>query len=133
DLSEPYVLGSLWSAKDNPPVTSPTDPVDRRLIRTPKGHELEFNDQEQSVTLTTSTGHTVMLAPDSIAIKTDNGTASVTLDATGSISIEANLSIELKAPEITLSGTSIKLNGDATVEIQGGAACQIQGGIVKIN
>ena len=129
DVSEPYVLGSLWSAKDMPPTTGQQDPVDRRMIRTPAGHQLDFDDKAKSVTLTTVSGHTVTLTPDSITVQTDGGTASITLtQQTGEVSIEAQQSITLKAPSITLSGTAVKVEGDATVEIQGGGACEIKGG-----
>ena len=59
DVSEPYVLGSLWSPVDKPPATGDQDPVNHRIIRTPKGHVLDFDDDEESVTLTTSKGDTI--------------------------------------------------------------------------
>ena len=133
DVSEPYVLGSLWSPVDKPPATGDQDPVNHRIIRTPKGHVLDFDDDEESVTLTTSKGHTITVAPDEITVEMSGGTSVMTLGEDGSVSITADQSIELNAPQITLSGQAISINGDATVQIQGGSVCQIQGGLVTIN
>ena len=44
DLSRPYVLGSLWSAKQPPPVTDPTGTNAKRVIRSRAGHTITFDD-----------------------------------------------------------------------------------------
>jgi uncharacterized protein involved in type VI secretion and phage assembly len=133
DVAEPYVLGSLWNPVDMPPATDEDDPVNHRIIRTPQGHKLDFDDQAKSVTLTTATGHTVTVAPDAITIQTVGGTSVMTLTRDGSVSITAEQSITLNAAQITLSGQAISVTGDSTVQIQGGSACQIQAGLVSIN
>jgi uncharacterized protein involved in type VI secretion and phage assembly len=133
DLTEPYVLGSLWGPADKPPQTGDKDPVNHRVIRTPEGHVLDFDDKEQSVTLTTIPGHSITITPDSIVVQTSNGTASLTLGNDGSLSISALQSITLNAPQINISGTTLSIQGDGTVQIQGGGTCAIQAGIVTIN
>ena len=133
DLTEPYVLGSLWGPKDKPPQTGDGDPVNHRVIRTPEGHVLDFDDKEKSVTLTTIPGHSITITPDSITVQTSDSTASMTLTNDGSVTISALQSITLNAPEITITGTTLSIQGDGTVQIQGGGACQIQAGIVSIN
>ncbi len=133
DVRDAYVLGTLWSATDRPPSKTPLDPVNRRVIRTPVGHEIELHDLEQSVTVTTSTGQEIVLTPTKIELTTTGGTAKVTLETNGSVTVNATLKIELKAPSITLDAAQLELKGNATAKLSAGAVCEIQGGLVKIN
>jgi len=52
DVREPFVIGSLWNGVDQPPATDMGDPMFKRLIRTPQGLELEFDDKKGTVTIT---------------------------------------------------------------------------------
>ena len=52
DIREPFVIGSLWNGVDQPPATDLGDAVSKRLIHTPAGLELEFDDKKTSVTIT---------------------------------------------------------------------------------
>ena len=99
DVRQPFVIGCLWNASDTPPASSPLDPVAKRIIRTPLGHVMEFDDTLQSVTITTLTQQTIKMDATQIQLSTTGGTASVTMDVSGSITLEAAVSIELKAPE----------------------------------
>ena len=47
DVKEPYILGTLWNGRDKPPSPAPTDPAQKRAIRTPIGHEVLLDDAEQ--------------------------------------------------------------------------------------
>jgi len=133
DIREPYVIGSLWNTTDRPPALLPTDPVTKRVIRTPLGHQIEFDDALQSITITTSTFQTIKLDPAQIEMQTTGGAATVTLNVLGNVSIQSALSIELKAPMITIEGGTLELKGGGLVNINGGAACNIQAALVKIN
>jgi uncharacterized protein involved in type VI secretion and phage assembly len=134
DVREPFVIGGLWNALDVPPALLPTDPVSKRIIRTPLGHEIEFDDAAQSITIISSTEQKITIDPSSIKLSTLGVTASVTLDTIGNISIQAAGSIELKAPQIKIQGSiSVDIQGASTTSIKGGTACEIQGGLVKIN
>lgn len=138
DVREPYVLGSLWNSKDRPPAEAPQDPVTKRIIRTPGGHHVEFDDMSQSIRIRGSRGHAVTIGPDKVQIEASDATGqsetvSITLTATGNLSIEAARSIELKAPSITIKSNVLNVKSDAKTEINGGAACNIQASLVKIN
>jgi phage baseplate assembly protein gpV len=133
DVREPYVIGSLWNTTDRPPALLPTDPITKRVIRTPLGHQIEFDEALQTVTITTSTFQTIKLDPTQIELSTTGGAATVTLNVLGSVSIQSALSIELKAPTITLEGGTLELKGAGAVNLNGGAACNIQAALVKIN
>jgi uncharacterized protein involved in type VI secretion and phage assembly len=138
DLREPYVLGSLWNGKDRPPTEAPQDPVTKRIIRTPGGHDLEFDDLSQSIRIKNMRGHSVTIGPDKVQIAARDASgqkemASITLTAAGNLSIEAARSIELKAPSITIDGDLVKVEGNASTEISSGATCSIKAALVKIN
>jgi uncharacterized protein involved in type VI secretion and phage assembly len=52
DVRESYVIGSVWNGVDKPPASDTNDAVDKRIIRTPKGLEIFFDDSVPSLTLT---------------------------------------------------------------------------------
>jgi uncharacterized protein involved in type VI secretion and phage assembly len=102
-LEVPYVIGSLWNGVDLPPETDPK----HRIIRTPGGHELRFEDTEgaKRVVLTTSAGFTVEM---------DDSAKTITLKTPGQLSV-------------TLS------DADDSVEVRGGGrAVALRGGQLRI-
>lgn len=138
EISASLVLGSLWDSKDRPPAEKPTDPATKRIIRTPLGHELEFDDALQSITIKSMRHHTITIGPEKVEIATmdttgQKRTASLTLDAAGNVSIEADSAIKLEAPRITIKGKVVQIKSDASMEIDGGQVCNLQASLVKIN
>jgi uncharacterized protein involved in type VI secretion and phage assembly len=137
DIREPYVLGSLWNGRDRPPAGLPpglpTDARNKRIIRTPLGHEVEFDDLAQSIRITSTRQQKITIEPNKIEISTTGSTATLTLNETGSVSIQANRSIDLKAPKITIEGTTVEMKGSASTRINGGQLCDVQAALVKIN
>lgn len=133
DVREPFVVGSLWNSTDRPPALRPDAPVTKRIIRTTAGHEIEFDDLLQTITITSSTQQKITVDPASITLATTGETAKVALDVAGNVTIQAALSIELKATRITLQGSTIDIKSAAATTINGGAACNIEGRLVKIN
>ncbi len=88
DMRWPYVLGCLHSPVDLPPVSrSASDDV--KTLRTPAGSELSFDEGKGTIDLKTPSGASVRLE-----------------EQAGSITLEAAQKIELKAPQITIDGTS---------------------------
>lgn len=133
DVRDPFVIGGLWNSTDFPPILSPTDAFNKRLIRSPLGHTIEIDDLLQSITITTNTQQKITLDPTKVQISTTGGAASVQLDTAGSVTIQAALSLTLKAPTITIEGATVDVKGTASTSINGGAACNIQAAMVKIN
>jgi uncharacterized protein involved in type VI secretion and phage assembly len=133
DIREPYVIGSLWNGQDRPPAQLPNDAVTKRIIRTPLGHEIEFDDAKQSITITSTTKQKVTIDPKKIEMTTAGDTATVKLDTAGNASVQAKFSIELKAPAIRIQGATVEVKSTASTSINGGPACNIQAALVKIN
>jgi len=137
DLNSAYVLGGLWSTRDRPPVTLPTDFLTKRVIKTgisdAPGHEIEFDDLLQSVKIKTSTEQKIEIDPLAIKISNTAGTLTISLDnATQSISIQAAVKLELKAPQISIEGLTVELKG-TTINVQAAGPCTVTGLPIKLN
>jgi uncharacterized protein involved in type VI secretion and phage assembly len=133
DVRDVYVLGSLWNGVDAPPADGSSDPVDRRLIVTPAGHQIELHDRDRSVTVTTADGQTVTLTPDKIEVSTSQDTAKLVLETSGAVSLKATTTLKLEAASISLEAPEIEITGSGSAKLGGGAVCEIQAGVVKIN
>ncbi|HVH56187.1 MAG TPA: phage baseplate assembly protein V [Vicinamibacterales bacterium] len=137
DERDAYVLGGLWSTRDRPPLTLPTDFLIKRVLKTgisdALGHEIVFDDALQSIEITSSTKQKITIDPLKIELANTAGTLTITMDnATQSISIQAGLKLELKAPQISIEGVQIDIKG-TLVSVQAGGPCTLQGLPVKIN
>jgi uncharacterized protein involved in type VI secretion and phage assembly len=134
DIREPYVIGSLWNQQDPAPTSNPMDATHKRIIRTPRGHQVEFDDAAQSITITTSTKQKLSMDPNQVEIEISGSAATITLDKEGTVSIKAARSIELKAPDISIHGTKkVDITSGVRTSIAGGKNCSIRAGIVNIN
>jgi uncharacterized protein involved in type VI secretion and phage assembly len=137
DPSGAYVLGGLWSTRDRPPLTLPTDFLIKRVIKTGVagglGHEVEFDDALQSITITSSTKQKVTIDPLKIKLENTAGTLSITLDNTSqSVSIQAVAKIELKAAQISIEGVDVSLKG-TNITVQAAGPCTVKGLPIALN
>jgi uncharacterized protein involved in type VI secretion and phage assembly len=130
DVNDAYILGCLWNGIDRPPTLLPTDAVTKRIIRTPQGHEVEFDDAGQSITITNSTSQKITIDPSKVEIATTEGKTTLTLDSAGNVSIRSALSIHLNAPTITIEGDAVTINGQVRTKIGGGLGCDIRAALV---
>jgi uncharacterized protein involved in type VI secretion and phage assembly len=91
DINHPYIVGFLWNGVDTPPESDPKN----RVLLTPGGHTLRFEDGDGSkkVVLQSSSGHKITL-DDTQAGQT------MTLETKGSQTVTLN---DVKQ-SITLSG-----------------------------
>jgi uncharacterized protein involved in type VI secretion and phage assembly len=132
-----YVLGGLWSTVDRPPLTTPPEFLVKRVIKTGLrggfGHEVEFDDALQSISITSSTKQKITIDPLQIKIENTAGTLSIALDnKTQTVSIQSALKIELKATQISLEGATVEIKG-GVVNIQSAGPCSVQGLPIKLN
>lgn len=134
-----FVLGGLWSSQDSPPVSTGAEAVVKRVIKTGVeeglAHEVEFDDLEQSITITSSTNQTVTIDPDKIELSNEAGTLVITLDnLTETVTIKG-VNIELDADvSLTLKGPTISIEADpGPLSIKATSSCAINGLPVTIN
>lgn len=133
DLREPYVIGSLWNQLDRPPYTTPEAPAAYRTLQTPLGHQFEFDDLRQTITLRTAAGQKISLGPTEISVSPQEGMAEITLRIDGSITIKGKNAINIEGIEVSLKGMNVSIEGQANVQIKAGAVCEVQGGLIKLN
>jgi phage baseplate assembly protein gpV len=131
DVREPFIIGSLWNTLDRPPALLQTDPVSKRLIRTPTGQQVVFDDLLQTVTVTNTLQNTLTLGPTGASLEAGTlpppSKSSVSMDLVGNVTIQGAISITLKAPSITLDGEIVSISGSASTTVDGGAQCTISG------
>lgn len=138
DLTSAYILGGLWSTLNRPPFTLPSDVLQKRIIQTgltsTLGHTVEFDDVEQSVTITTSSGQSITMDPLKIQLTNIASSVTITLDNDAQkVTIEALDSIELTAVnEISLQASQINLEGDE-ITITSSGPCSVTGLPIKLN
>lgn len=133
DVRDPFIIGCPWNNSERPPINAQTDAVNKRIIRTPSGHRIEFEEVKQSITVTTASQHSITMKPSTIEIATAGATAKVVLKKDGAITIEAKTTLDLKAPTIRIQGDVLKMEGTASATLDGGTACTIKGTLVNIN
>jgi uncharacterized protein involved in type VI secretion and phage assembly len=136
DTADPIIIGSLWNSLDRPPALLLNDPTTKRVIRTPLGHEIQFNETTQSISITTNSQQQIVLDPTGIRITAagPGGGTTTTMDTAGNVSISASTSISLKAPTIRIDGaTLVDIKSATAANMNGGAQCSIKAMKVGIN
>ena len=88
DFDHPYVIGFFWTGVQKSPDTEKT----HRVIVTPGGHELRFEDTngEKRVVLKSKAGHQVELSDkdSKVTVKTNGGQSMVLSDGDSSIELK---------------------------------------------
>jgi len=138
DPADAYILGGLWSTTESPPIGPiPTNVPTKRVIRSglnsEVGHEIEFDDGLQSLTITSSVPpnkqQQIKLEPQLMTLKNLAGTITIGLspdDPSITVSITSKAGIKLS------SETSIQLSAPM-IDIESSGPCVISGTVVKIN
>lgn len=135
DPVDAYIIGGMWSTKVAPPVNPiPTDVAAKRIIRTGLnanvGHQIEFDDVKQSITITSSppgAEQTIKMDPTGITLENQTGTVSISMSNVAQmITIKAVTGIELS------SDGFIKIGGKV-IFMEADTMCVISGKPVKIN
>src|SRR5262249_36548020 len=132
DVTEPYVIGQVWNSDKRPPAEQEGDPVNKRIIRTPKKHEIVFDDQAKSIAITHADGHQIKIDSSEIKITLAEEKGSMTLNKSGDITIEASSSISIKAPAIKLESKSVTVECSESASIKGGNLCSIDASRILI-
>ncbi len=138
DERDAYVIGGLWNTFDRPPLSLQTDFLIKRVLKTGLaggvGHEVEFDDALQSITITSSTEQKIKIDPLAIELSNTAGTLTIKMDnATQTISINSALNLELKGTNVTIEGLAQVELKAPIVNVKADGICNIQGTLVKIN
>ena len=137
DLSSAYILGGLWSTMNRPPLSLPTDFLIKKVLKTGAteslGHQIEFDDAQQSISIKTSTEQKITLDPTKIELTNLAGTVTISLDnASQAVKITAVNKIELQSLQIELKATKIDMTA-ANFSITSTGPCSVTGLPIKLN
>ena len=132
DLDLPYIIGRLWNLREKPPELTPR--LGKSHIRTDAGHDIIFDDLLQSIEVVTSTGHKLKMEPLKIELSDKAGALKMTMNVSSqTITLQSALTLELKATNIKIQGTTVEINGAAKTDVKSGGVCTVQASLVKIN
>lgn len=101
----PFIVGFLWDGVQKPPETDRQN----RVIVTPGGHQLRFEDGTGKVVIKSSGGHVVELDDNAGTVKVAAKTATpgsvneIVIETAGTITIRASSRVTVAAPEIELT------------------------------
>lgn len=129
DVRFPFVIGSLWNAKDKAPADNADGENNVRLIKSRSGHVIRLNDKEgeesvqiidaagkNSVTIDTSSNTITVTADQDVVISAPNGAIklhaqTIEVKSSNATTVASNASLEISAQtSMKLSGTTIDLN-----------------------
>jgi phage protein D/phage baseplate assembly protein gpV len=105
DLAQPYVIGSLWTAKKGPPVTNADGTNSMRVIKSRAGHTITFDD-------TLNVGKLTIEDKSGSSITLNAQDSSITISAKGNLTIKAvgEISLEAAGGVTKISMTAEKVN-----------------------
>jgi phage protein D/phage baseplate assembly protein gpV len=84
DVTKPYVLGALWTAKRPPPTNNLNGLNNTRMLKTPAGHTITFDDSPGLGELTISAkGNLSIKATGTIKLEAVAGTTKIEMAANG--------------------------------------------------
>lgn len=127
DIRFPYVVGSVWNGVDKPPANNSDGKNDKRMIQTRKGHKLTFDDGSKGlVQLELNDGKKLAIDDDGITLDDGKGSRLVIRTGGKSVTLEA-------AGELTLKGTSVKIQASGTLDVKAGGTLGLNGSMVNIN
>jgi uncharacterized protein involved in type VI secretion and phage assembly len=133
DIDWPVVVGSVWDANNKPPVDLPNDASDKRVLKTPNGHELVFDDMKQEITLTHLSGHKLKMTTDEVSIELARGGGKLTLSLPGKAELKGTVSVDVTSKKTTVKGdATLDLSG-ATTTLKADSTCKVSGSLVTIN
>jgi phage baseplate assembly protein gpV len=138
DPADAYILGGLWSTTEPPPIAPlPTNVPTKRIIRsglTPLvGHEIEFDDALQTLTITSSMPagglQKIKLEPTAMTFTNPAGSITIGLnpsDPAVTVAIDSKAGIKLS------SKTAIQMSAPL-ITIESSGLCVVSGKLLKLN
>jgi uncharacterized protein involved in type VI secretion and phage assembly len=138
DVRFPYVLGSLWNGKDEPPEINGDGKNNLRVMRSRSGHAIIFDDTKGAEKITISTKDN----KNAMVIDASQNTIQITVEKDFSIEAKGNINLKSSGGDVAIECTNfsvdakqsctLKANANTSLEAQGGLAIKCMAG-VKIN
>jgi len=136
DVNHPYILGSLWDARDKPPLPTTEavkgGTVNKRIIKSRSGHTIILDDSkgEEEISIIDKT------EDNSIVIKSSDNSISINSKADITIEGKANLTLKGKTVSIeatqggdmSLKGNKVNLEAMTKATLKGSTGLDVDGG-----
>lgn len=135
NLDQPIWTGTFWRSSDPPPGEAQVSPPTTRMLKTPSGHRLQFDDAdgEETVTLAHTNGSALAMAPNgnvtlineegsTLTLDSEGGKVvledargnRMTMDATGTLVEDANGNkVEMAPQGVTVKGAQVVVEGQS--------------------
>lgn len=134
DITRPYMVGAVWNGKDATPLTTAQSVADdgkvkQRVIKTPSGHILTFDDSQDKpgITILDKTGK------NKIYIDSKNNKITIESDAEMLFKAKTKMTIEAADLDIKITNKMSQTAGEIIMEAQkGDVAIKSSTGNVKI-
>lgn len=127
DLDHPFVIGFLWDSVQKPPETE----LSNRVILTPGGHTLRFEDGSQKkIILKSKAGNTITLEDTPEEPPGQPTSEKITIETPGGQKIV--LDDKATTIEMTVGGSTVKVEASAITLTGGGRSLALSGGQVAI-
>jgi uncharacterized protein involved in type VI secretion and phage assembly len=138
DLGSAFILGGLWSTMKMPPISLPPEFLTKKVLKTGVveglGHEIEFDDLKQSISIKTSTEQKIVMDPTKIELSNIAGSVKITMDTVGqTIKITALTKIEMESLAIEMKAVDININATGTMKVGAIGPCTVTGLPIKLN
>jgi len=142
EFDHPYIVGFLWNGADE----SPDDVKTNRLLVTPGGHQLRFEDKagERRIVLKTADGHQLILDDAGKVTLATKAGGKVTLDdAPGRATVEAShnritlgpegITIDVAAGTLNIKSTAVtNLQAEGVMNIQAAGLVNLTTGLLNV-
>lgn len=128
DLRFPCVIGAVWNGKNAPPASNSDGKNNVRVFKSRAGHVLQFDDSDDSPSVTVSLSDQKKLVIDNDGIRLDDNNGNTLKISTqdGGVSIVAQ-------GTLSLQGNSVSIVSQGTLAISADATLSVTGTTVNIN
>lgn len=144
DPGHPVILGSLYSAKNQPPYSLTADNFIKAIV-TRSQLKVEFDDENKVITVVTPGSNKIVISDNDKSIliqdQTDNkvelSTSGIVIDSPKDVSIKASGKMSLEAvgeisisssADVKASGLNIEHSADVGLTVKGGASAELSAG-----
>lgn len=129
--NNPIWVGTFWRSGDMPPMEAQKSPPETRILQTPSGHRLQFDDQsgDEKITLAHQNGsELVMDADGNIVLTNEEGSKLILDSASSKVTLE-----DTRGNSLTMEGTGTTVQDSNGNKIEmGPAGIEVSGATVTI-
>jgi phage baseplate assembly protein V len=128
-VDHPFVIGSLWNGKDDPPESNADGENNHRTIKSRSGHVLRFNDKSGNETIE------IIDKTGSNKIVIDSANNSITIEAKSDITIKSaagKLTMEANGIEMK-SRMGVSVEAAQNMDLKANAIVTIKGAMIRLN